>query len=322
MISDPRLTVVTPTLGRPHDVRELLMSLAAQSVPPFEVILVDGAPPGDDRTREVVAELSAEMPWPCLYLRDSGGTAVQRNVGIEAGSGDFIALVDDDIRLDKDYFELMLKVFAEDSERRIGGVVGYITNQFLDPATSPRWRWYRRLRLFTTYEPGRYDFQTGYPINRYLQPPHNGLKEVDFMGAGNAVWRREVFAGGLRFSEFFTGFGVLEDAHFALRAGRRWQLLEYGQAHCRHLRSPHGRVDSRAIARMTAVNYRYVFTDIVPRRTPGQEFRFWRVQLVDLLRFVVALLRYRDRASFGQLIGKLEGILQAARMNNKDTAGA
>jgi hypothetical protein len=28
-----------------------------------------------------------------------------------------------------------------------------------------RWRWYKRLWTLTTYEPGKYDFKTGYPIN-------------------------------------------------------------------------------------------------------------------------------------------------------------
>ncbi len=320
MLPEPRLSVVTPTLGRPQEVRELLTNLAAQSAPPSEVILVDGALPEDQRTREAVADLAPQMPWPCRYLRHGGGTAIQRNVGIEASAGDLIALVDDDIRLAEDYFELLRKVFADDPEHRIGGVTGYITNQFLDPATSPRWRWYRRLRLFTTYEPGRYDFRTGYPINRYLQPPHDGIRELDFMGAGSAVWRRQVFDDGLRFSRFFVGYGVLEDAHFALRAARHWKLLEYGPAHCQHLRSPRARADSRAIGRMSAVNYRFVFIDIVPQRSLGQELRFWRVQLVDLLRCGLALLRHHDREHIGLVVGKLEGIVQAFRLNRKEGA--
>ncbi len=316
-----RISVVTPTLGRPLEVRELLANLSEQSAPPDEVILVDGAGPGDERTRDVVAELAPTLPWPCRYLRRSGGTAVQRNVGIDASEGELVALVDDDIRLDEDFFEQMLAVFAGDRDRSIGGITGYITNQFLDPATSPRWRWYRRLRLFTIYEPGRYDFQSGYPINRYLQPPHVGLKELDFMGAGCAVWRREVFASGLRFADFFTGYAVLEDAHFALRAGRRWRILENGRARCIHLRSPHARAGSRQIARQSAVNYRYVFIDLVPRRTLGQELRFWRVQLVDLLSFGAAFVRRRDRHSLALIAGKLEGIWQAARLQIEEESG-
>ncbi len=307
-----RIAVVTPTLGRPGEVRELLANLAAQSLAPIEVVLVDGAGPEDERTRDAVTELAPGLPWPCRYLRHGGGTAVQRNAGIDSSEGELVALVDDDIRLEGDFLELMAAAFDADRKHRIGGITGYIVNQHLDPATSPRWRWYRRLKLFTTYEPGRYDFQTGYPINRYLRPPHHDLAEIDFMGAGCAVWRREVFASGLRFSEFFTGHGVLEDAHFALRAGRRWRLLENGRARCTHLRP--SRPDPRRLGRQSAVNYRYVFVDLVPRRTWTQELRFWRVQLVDLLRFVVAFLRRPDRGGLALVAGKLEGIVRAVAL--------
>jgi hypothetical protein len=170
------------------------------------------------------------------------------------------------------------------------------------------------LRLFRTYEPGRYDFQTGYPINRYLQPPHASLKQIDFMGAGCAVWRREVFNTGLRFSEFFKDYGILEDAHLALRAGRRWKLFELGTAKCVHLRCTVSKPDSRRLARKTALNYRYVFVDLVPRRTLGQEFRFWRVQAVDLARIVAYAIRRWDKDSFWAAIGKAEGILGATRL--------
>ncbi len=314
MAPAPRISVVTPTLGRPQEVRELLPNLTAQTAPPAEVILVDGAPPGDERTREAVAELAPTLPWPCRYLRHAGGAALQRNAGIDAADGELIALIDDDIRLAGDFFEQMIAAFSDDREHRVGGITGYITNQFLDPQTSRRWRWYRRLRLFTTFEPGRYDFQSGYPINRYLQPPHEGLKEIDFMGAGCAVWRREVFDSGLRFADFFTGYAVLEDAHLALRANRSWRLLENGKARCTHLRSPRARAGSRRIGHQSAVNYRFVFIDLVRSRTPGQELRFWRVQALDLLRFGARLLRRRDRDSLALIAGKLEGIWQAARM--------
>lgn len=306
------ISVVTPTLERPREVRELLANLVAQSLPPIELVLVDGAGPEDERTQAVVEELAPEIPWPCRYLRHGGGTAVQRNAGIDASAGDLVALIDDDIRLETDFLARMAAAFDADPDRRVGGITGYIDNQHLDPDTSPRWRWYRRLKLFTTYEPGRYDFESGYPINRYLRPPHDDLVELDFMGAGCAVWRREVFDSGLRFSPFFTGHGVLEDAHFALRAGRRWRLLENGRARCTHLHL--SRVDPRRLGRQSAVNYRYVFIDVVPRRTLAQELRFWRVQLVDLLSFAAALLRRRDRDSLALVIGKLEGFVGAARL--------
>jgi GT2 family glycosyltransferase len=319
---DASISVVTPTLGRPGEVRDLLRNLTEQTIQPAEIVLVDGAPAGQDDTERVVAEARAGLPYRCVYIRRGGGTAIQRNIGIDAAQGSFIAFIDDDIRLEPTFFERMIAAFREDASKTAGGIAGYITNQHLDPNTSSRWRWYRRLRLFQTYEPGRYDYQTGYPINRYLQPPHSTLKPIDFMGAGCAVWRREVFARGLRFSEFFRDYGILEDAHLALRASRHWKLYELGTAHCIHLRSQASRQNSRRVARKTALNYRYVFVDLVPRRTWLQEFRFWRVQAIDLMRIVAYAIRRADKDSFWAAVGKLEGILSAARLRPPQTAAA
>jgi len=310
-----RISVVTPTLHRPAEVADLLDNLSRQQHLPDEVILVDGAPVEEKATEQVVAEKSVRLPFRVHYIRQGGGTAIQRNVGIDAATGDFIAFIDDDIRLEPDFFEQMLKVFTEDAEMKVGGIAGYIINQFLDPEKSPRWRWYRRLHLFTTYEPGRYDYQTGSPINRYLQPPHDGLREIDFMGAGCALWRRQVFVTGLRFSTFFKDYGILEDAHFALRAGRDWKLLENGRAHCIHLKSPTVRASARQVTKTAAINHRFVFMDIVPQRTLKQEFRFWRLQFFDLLRLTGYALLHENREDWSAALGKWEGILLAIRLN-------
>lgn len=314
-----RISVVTPTLQRPQEVQELLTNLAQQTHLPYEVILVDGAPENEPDTEKRVLGMKASLPFSCVYIRHGGGTAIQRNIGIDAVNGDYIAFIDDDIRLDSDFFSQILEVYAEDTELRVGGIAGYITNQHLDPATSSRWQWYRRLGLFTTYEPGRYDYKTGYPINRYLQPPHNGVRDIDFMGSNCAVWRVEVFQQGVRFDEFFKDYGVMEDAHLALRAKQNWKLLECGPAHCQHLHSPSGRVSKRAVARKTAVNYRYVFVDVVRDRSWKNEFRFWRVQLFDLLRITVHAIRYNRRDNWLQVLGKTEGIIAAISVRPRTT---
>jgi hypothetical protein len=157
-------------------------------------------------------------------------------------------------------------------------------------------------------------FQTGYPINRKLQHPHDGQREMDHFGAGSAVWRREVFDEGLRFSTFFTDCGPLEDVHLALQARGHWRLLECGTARCIHLRSPRSRTNASRLAWKTAVNFRYVFVDLVPNRTWKQEFRFWRVQALDLVSYIAEALRTRSRDDWGAIVGKMKGILAAVRM--------
>lgn len=306
-----KISVVTPTLRRPNEVRELIKNLSAQTLLPFELILIDGTPQGEDEMQRITETEFPALPFALRYIRAGGGTAIQRNVGIDAARGDFIAFIDDDIRLAPDFFALMLDVFNQDKEEKVGGITGYITNQQLDAATSRRWGWYRRLKLFTTYEPGRFDYQTGYTINRYLQPPHDTLREVDFMSSNSALWRKQVFEKGLHFDEFFTGFGVLEDAQMSLRAKQNWILLENGKAHCQHLHSPRGREDSALVAQKTAVNARYLFITIVPKRTFVQEFRFWRVQVVQLFIYFFAAIRHPCKENWSALKGKIIGILQA-----------
>lgn len=315
MTDSPRISVVTPTLRRPADVAEMLDDLSKQTILPYELILVDGAPAGEEETSEIIQKRIATLNYRVEYIRRGGGTAIQRNIGIDCATGNFIAFIDDDIRLAPDFFERIVEIYKSDTAIRIGGVAGYITNQYLNAQTSPRWRWYRRLGLFRTYEPGRYDFETGYPINRYLQPPHDRIREIDFMGSNCALWRREVFDAGLRFSEFFVDYGVLEDAHLALRARRQWKLLECGSARCIHLRSPSGRLDKRQLTRKSAVNYRFVFIDIVRRRTWKQECRFWRVQLVDLLNICVHALKTGSKEDWLGAVGKIEGIITSVRLN-------
>ncbi|MEM6455763.1 MAG: glycosyltransferase, partial [Acidobacteriota bacterium] len=309
------ISVVTPTLGRPDEVRGMLANLALQTAVPDEVVLIDGAPK-DRRTEDAVAALVASetLPFDVHWARYGGGTAIQRNRGIDRARGRFIAFIDDDIRLEPDFFALLLAAYDDPERRDVGAIVGCISNQVLDIATSPRWRWYRRLRLFGTYRPGAFDRRTGHPINRYLQPPHETLRPVDFMGSNCALWRAEVFADGLRFDPFFRDFGVLEDAHLALSAGRRWRLLEHGAARCVHLDAPGGRTAPWRVAYKTAVNYRYVFLDIVRPRAVAQERGWWTVQLVDFLRLAAYALRRPSRRAWSVTVGKLLGLVAAARL--------
>ena len=302
------ISVVTPTFQRPSEVAELLENLSQQTLLPSEVILIDGAPATQDETEKVITELKAKLPFKCLYLRHVRGTAIQRNAGIEAVNGDLIAFVDDDVRLEKDYLEQMAAVFTNDVEKKIGGIAGYRANKYFDKNDVQRWRWYKRLGLLTTYEPGRYDFESGYPINANMQEPFSGVRTIDFMTTACAVWRREVFDEGLRFDSFFRDFGVLEDAHFSLRAGRNWTLLQCGDARCTELNSPNGRVDRGKIGFKCVVNYYYVFQDIVQPLTWRHKLRFWRFQAFELVRLTASAIRRHRASDLQEVKGRLEGV--------------
>lgn len=307
------ISVVTPTFQRPEEVKGLLENLAEQTLLPSEVILVDGAPVEEKASEGIILGMVEHLPFPCRYVRHARGTAIQRNAGIDLATGELIAFVDDDVRLEPEFLETLVAAFASDEERKVGGIVGYRTNAHFDPKDPLRWRWYRRLKLLTTFEPGRYDFQTGYPINANMQAPFSGIRKVDFMTTACAMWRREVFESGLRFDPFFCNYGVLEDAHLSLRAGRNWELLQCGDARCRELSAPGGRTDSRSIGYKCVVNYYYVFRDIVRPLTWRHRARFWRFQAFELFRISASAIRRRRLSDLMELRGRLEGILAILR---------
>jgi hypothetical protein len=140
-----------------------------------------------------------------------------------------------------------------------------------------------------------------------LQPPFSGTRKVDFMTTSCAMWRREVFGSGLRFGKFFTDYGVLEDAHFSLRAGQKWNLLQCGDAHCVELHAPGGRVSRWKLGFKSVVNYYYVFQDIVHPLTFAHKFRFWRFQTFELIRLCLSAVRRRRLEDLRDIGGRIEG---------------
>lgn len=311
--SKSKVSVVTPTFLRPTETIGLLANLARQTLIPFEVILVDGAPADELATERAVERVISDFPFQIRYLRKTGGTAIQRNAGIDLATGDFVALVDDDVRLQEDFLQVIVDVFNSGTTENVGGIVGYRTGRHFSVATSARWKWYKRLRLLTTFDPGRYDFNCGYPINNYLQPPFNGVRPVDFMTTACAVWRREVFDEGSRFHAFFEDYGVLEDAHFSLRAGRRWELLQCGEALCEELNSPNGRISRRRIGYKCVVNYYFVFQDIVNPLSMAHKFRFWRYQSFEFLRVAASAARRHRKSDLQEILGRIEGVFAVLR---------
>lgn len=315
-----RISVVTPTFYRPAETIGLLENLSRQSLLPVEVILVDGAPTEIRDTEAAVEKVINDYPFKVRYIRQTGGTAIQRNAGIDAADGDFVAFIDDDVRLDENFLRIIVENFHSDDYEKVGGIVGYRTNQHFEIEKSERWRWYKRLKLLTVYEPGRYDFECGYPINSCLQPPFKGVRSIDYMTTACAVWRREVFADNLRFNSFFRDYGVLEDAHFSLHAGRKWSLLQSGDALCEELHSPNGRVNRRQIGYKCVVNYYFVFRDIARPLSFRQKYRFWRYQSFEFLRIAASAVRRRRLADCQEILGRIEGVFAvlggAARIKN------
>lgn len=104
MSNHPRISTIIATCNRPRLLCEALDSLAAQSLPPLEVLVVD-----DGSAPETRAAVSAwalrtsrrELALRYLYQSNSGPAAA-RNRGIAAARGDLLHFMDDDDLLEAD----------------------------------------------------------------------------------------------------------------------------------------------------------------------------------------------------------------------------
>jgi GT2 family glycosyltransferase len=96
LLKEPRVSVVIVNWNGKHHLGECLDSLRSQTFKDFEVILVDNG--SEDGSREFVQEHFREvrltaLPQNCGY---AGGN----NVGIRAASGKYIALLNNDTKVD------------------------------------------------------------------------------------------------------------------------------------------------------------------------------------------------------------------------------
>lgn len=86
------ISVVMPAFNREKLILESLQTIVAQSHPVDEIIVVDDG--STDRTREVVEALS--LPNLRLISTPNGGPEAARRTGIEAATGEWVALLDSD----------------------------------------------------------------------------------------------------------------------------------------------------------------------------------------------------------------------------------
>jgi GT2 family glycosyltransferase len=99
------LSVVVPTRDRPEALRACLAALAAQSVPPDQVVVVDDASRDGAAVRRVAT--AARGLRVRLVAGQGRGPAAARNLGAGAASGTVVAFTDDDCRPDPGWAEAL-----------------------------------------------------------------------------------------------------------------------------------------------------------------------------------------------------------------------
>ena len=133
---DDLVSVVIPMYNAAPWIGEALASVAAQSRPVYECLVVDDG--STDHGPSIVSAFTMSSPCPVrLISAEHGGVSAARNVGIEASTGHFIAFLDADDVWAPDKIERQLTVMRQSDvvmcttgyamfdthSRRVSGVV-------------------------------------------------------------------------------------------------------------------------------------------------------------------------------------------------------
>lgn len=106
------ISVVIPAYNRASTITYCLNSVCNQTVPPFEVIVVDDC--STDTTVEVINNYSRLHPSVrCVVLERNSGAQAARNRGIMEAAGEWIAFQDSDDEWTPDKLEKQIAVIAE-----------------------------------------------------------------------------------------------------------------------------------------------------------------------------------------------------------------
>lgn len=110
----PQVTVVIPTFNRADLIGQTLQSVAAQTFPDWECVVVDDG--STDNTRQVVESFAARDPRFRYAWQENASAAAARNRGVELATGEFIAFVDSDDLWPPDRLAWQVEALRNDPE--------------------------------------------------------------------------------------------------------------------------------------------------------------------------------------------------------------
>ncbi len=140
-----RISVVIPVYNGARYLRETLDSVCAQTLAPYEVIVID-----DGSNDESPAILSSFGDRLKVFRQDNQGVAAARNAGLDHVTGEAIAFIDQDDLWPEERNHIMAEALAASPE--VGVIIGQV--EILNQVTVPR-------PLFSTMETGPREMLVG-----------------------------------------------------------------------------------------------------------------------------------------------------------------
>ncbi|UFH35699.1 glycosyltransferase family 2 protein [Flavobacterium acetivorans] len=319
-----QFTLIICTYMRPKPLLQLLQSVQQQSWYPNEILVIDGST--NSATALVLEEQAFENLTYFRVPKEHRGLTRQRNYGIErlGENIEVVCFLDDDTELLPNYFEELIKTFKQND--LVSGVGGVAINE-------NRWkpieahRKYNKHKYFQ-FEGFAYKEGQRNVLRNYLGLQSNVLPgkmpdyshgrscgfpltakiyEVDLLVGMSFAFRKKVF-DSIRFSAYFEGYGLYEDADFSVRA------LEFGinvintKVQLNHFHDESGRPDPYRYGKMVVRNGWYVWRVKNPNPKWKDQFKWHAITiLLILVRFSNIVSTDKKKEAWSEALGRTVG---------------
>lgn len=309
---------------RAQPLLNLLNSVRIQSVYPDEIIIVDGST--NDATQEVLENNQfRNLNYYKVDAFDRGLTK-QRNFGIEKVNSEMniVCFLDDDIVLQSDYFENLIATYElfPDALGVGGTIINESTWEFVDENYIPKitefyydcWKKKDGIRfvirkifgLDSDKLPGFMpDFSHGRSLG--FIPPTDKIYKVEQLMGGVSSFKKSVFST-FKFSTYFEGYGLYEDADFTLRVSKTGALYLNTKAKLNHYHDSSGRPNQYQYGKMVVRNGWYVWRVKYPKPTLKARLK-WNLTsfLLTLVRFSNTFTTANKKEAFTESVGRTIG---------------
>lgn len=317
-------TLVICTFKRSKALYKLLNSVKTQTLYPNEILIIDGSP--DEETKDLLIKKPFKNLKYYKVEDEDRGLTRQRNFGIKLldEKTEIVCFLDDDIELTNNYFEEIISTYKTHKDAlAVGGYILENNNWIQEPQGNDPHKFYfdgwsrkeplrfkarKWFGLLPDEDPG---FLPNFSHGRStgFLPPSGKTYPVEQIMGGVSSYKKEVF-DTIKFSNYFEGYGLYEDADFSLRLAKLGKLYVNTNAKLYHYHDDSGRPNKYRYGKMVVRNGWYIWRVKYPNPNFNARLK-WNATslLLTIIRSLNVINTKERQEAFTESLGRVMGWL-------------
>ncbi len=265
-------SVVIPTYNREKDLLGCVESIVGQMVLPSEVIVIDdGALPKEsiEKIGTILQNCKVNLRYyKKNHSQEPRGSSASRNIGLKIASNEILFILDDDLILDQEFFDGIMRVWQKNKDENLIGVGGIIINNRKKGGLEKIYNKIFGLTSKYSWDVNAVGFQIW---DNWIQK-----KEKGYYAHGGVCSYNKNLAQKVVFTTFSGGRTALEDVDFCLRAkNRSYYFIIEPKARVFHKQSLVSKEKNFLIGFKEGYNRKIIFKNICKKNIKNLLCFYW-----------------------------------------------